>query len=279
MKKTLIILLSAVLMAGLLTSCKKKKGDPPALPIEESMIIDFSNFEIGKKSVDLFYSDKGVENSNWEFAATVAGYWRAILTSTLIVPVSAFKLAVDQTPEWIEEDTWEWNYSASVFSVTYKARLVGQIRASDVLWTMYVTREGNGGYPEFVWFEGTSALDGNSGQWTLNHSYTYQESVLQIDWTSSGNSVGTVKYTYVRTLNDNRETDTFNGSYIEYGKTSNTLDAYYSIHYYSKDYLTFWDVDVEWSTVSYNGRVQCSPRFVDSDWHCWNSQLVNVTCE
>jgi len=279
MKKTLILLLSALLMAGLLTSCKKKKGDPPVLPIEESMIIDFSNFEIGKKSADLFYSDKGVENSNWEFAAIVAGYWRAILTGTLIVPVSAFKLAVDHTPEWIEEDTWEWNYSASVFSVIYKARLVGQIRASDVLWTMYVTREGTGGYPEFVWFEGTSALDGNSGQWILNHSYTYQEPVLQIDWTSSGNSVGTIKYTYVRTLNDNRETDTFSGSYIEYGKTSNTLDAYYSIHYYSANYLTFWDVDVEWSTVSYNGRVQCSPWFGDSDLHCWNSQLVNVTCE
>jgi len=270
MKKTLILLLSAVLMAGLLTSCKKKKGDPPVLPDEASMIIDFSNFETGK-SADLLTPEKGTEDDNWDFAATVAGYWRAILTGTLIVPVTAFKLAIDQTPVWLEENTWEWNYSASVFSVTYKARLVGQIRASDVLWTMYITKEGTGGFPEFVWFEGNSALDGNS--------YTYQEPLLQIDWTSSGNSVGTVKYTYVRTLNDNRETDTFNGSYIEYGKTSNTLDGYYSIHYYSSSFQTFWDVDVEWSTVSHNGRVMCSPRFGDSDWHCWNSQLVNVTCE
>ncbi len=278
MKKTLILLLSVVLMAGLLTSCKKKKGDPPSLPDDASMLIDFSNFEIGK-SADLFSFEKGVENSNWEFAAIVAGYWRTILTSTLIVPVSAFKLAVDQTPEWLEEDTWEWNYSVSVFSVAYKARLVGQIRASDVKWTMYITREGTGGYPEFIWFEGTSDLDGNSGQWILNHSYTYPESVLQIDWTKSGDSMGTIKYTYIRTLNDNRQTDPANGSYIEYGKTSTTLDAFYGIHYYSTNYQTFWDVDVEWSTVSYNGRVMCSPWFGDSVWHCWNSQLVNITCE
>ncbi len=278
MKKILILLLSFVLIAGLLTSCKKKKGDPPVLPDEESMIIDFSNFEIGK-SVDFLALEKGVENSNWEFAATVAGYWKAILTGTLIVPVSAFKLAVDQSPEWIEENTWEWNYSASVLSVTYNARLVGQIRASDVKWTMYISREGTGEYPEFVWFEGTSDLSGNSGQWILNHSYTYQESLLQIDWTKTGDSMGTVKYEYIRTLNDNRETDTFNGSYIEYGVTSNPLDGYYSIHYYSSTYQTFWDVDVEWSTENYNGRVMCSPWFGDSVWHCWNSQLVNITCE
>jgi hypothetical protein len=278
MKKILILILSAILMAGLLTSCKKKKGDPPVLPDEESMIIDFSNFEIGK-SADFLALEKGVENSNWEFAATVAGYWKAILTGTLIVPVSAFKLAVDQSPEWIEENTWEWNYSASVLSVTYNARLVGQIRASDVKWTMYISRTGTGEYPEFVWFEGTSDLSGNSGQWILNHSYTYQESLLQIDWTKTGDSMGTVKYEYVRSLNDNRETDTFNGSYIEYGVTSSTLDGYYSIHYYSSTYQTFWDVDVEWSTVNYNGRVMCSPWFGDSDWHCWNSQLVNITCE
>jgi len=278
MKKTLIILLSFVLIAGLLTSCKKKKGDPPVLPDEESMIIDFSNFEIGK-SVDFLALEKGVENSNWEFAATVAGYWKAILTGTLIVPVSAFKLAIDQSPEWIEENTWEWNYSASVLTVTYNARLVGQIRASDVKWTMYISREGTGAYAEFVWFEGTSDLNGNSGQWILNHSYTYQESLLQIDWTKTGDSMGTVKYTYIRTLNDNRETDTFNGSYIEYGVTSSALDGYYSIHYYSSTYQTFWDVDVEWSTDNYNGRVMCLPWFGDSDWHCWNSQLVNITCE
>lgn len=278
MKKTLILIVTVILMAGLLTGCKKKKGDPPVLPDEASMIIDFSNFEIGK-SADLFFPEKGVENSNWEFAATVAGYWRSILSLTLIVPVSAFKLAVDQNPEWLEENTWEWNYSVSVFSVAYKARLVGEIRASDVKWTMYVTREGTGGYPEFTWFEGTSALDGNSGQWTLNHSYTYQEPVLQIDWTKSGDSMGEIKYTYIRTLNDNRETEAAYGSYIEYGRTSSTLDAYYSIHYYSANYQTFWDVDVEWSTVSYNGRVLCNPWFGDTDWHCWNSQLVNITCE
>ena len=53
---------------------------------------------------------------------------------------------------------------------TYTARLTGQIRTSDVAWKMYITKEGTGGFPEFVWFEGTSKLDGTGGQWILNQS-------------------------------------------------------------------------------------------------------------
>jgi len=276
MKKIFTLLLLTVFMASLLTSCKKKKGDSPSLPPEESFIIDFSNFETGK-SADFLSLDKSVENSNWEYATLVAGYWRTILTSTLVVPVASFKLAVDQTPEWLEEKTWQWNYSVTVFSVLYKARLVGQIRASDVLWKMYVTKEGTGGFAEFIWFEGTSNLDGSGGQWTLNHSYTYQEPLLQIDWTKTSTGIGTVKYTYVRNLTNERSTDLFKNSYIEYGKTTGTLDAYYSIHFFNGQ--EFIDVDVEWSTVGFNGRIR-SPWFgdTDPDWHCWNSNLVNIVC-
>ncbi len=268
MKKIFTLLLLTVFMASLLTSCKKKKGDPPVMPPDESMIIDFSNFETGK-SADFSSFEKGVNNSNWEFAAVVAGYFRIILSSTLVVPVAAFKLAVDQTPAWVEEKTWQWNYSASVLSVTYKARLVGQIRASDVLWKMYVTKEGTGGFAEFLWFEGTSSLDGKSGQWTLNESSTVQQPLLQIDWTKTGTAMGTVKYTYVKT-------GAFKNSYIEYGKTTGTFDSFYNINYYNG--TAFSDADVEWSSTGFNGRVKCSLWFQDSLWHCWDGNLVNITC-
>ncbi len=41
------------------------------------------------------FSSKGVENSNWEFAALVAGTWNTLLVTTLAVPVAAFKLSVE----------------------------------------------------------------------------------------------------------------------------------------------------------------------------------------
>jgi len=272
MKKILSLLLLFVFMASLLTGCKKKKGDPPILPPEESFVIDFSNFQAGK-SADFSAFEKGVENSNWEFAVLVSGYFRIITVSTLAVPIAAFNVAIDQTPTWLEEKTWQWSYTVTVASVTYKARLVGQIQTSSVSWKMYVTKEGTGGFAEFLWFEGTTTVDGTgnptSGSWTLNESSAVQQPLLKIDWTKTGTAMGTIKYTYLKT-------GSFKNSYIEYGKTTGTYDSFYNINYYNG--TAFADMDVEWSSTASNGRVMCPLWFGDNVWHCWNSNLANIVC-
>jgi hypothetical protein len=51
MKKLLIITLVIALSGATFNSCKKDKGDPPVLPPAASMLIDFSNFDSGKKSL------------------------------------------------------------------------------------------------------------------------------------------------------------------------------------------------------------------------------------
>lgn len=275
MKKIISQVLLIISLCSFLTSCKKDKDNPPALPPEESMTIDFSNFEPGKKSA-VAYSSKGIENSNWEFAALVAGYFRSVIAGTLAVPVYSFKLASGSAPVFIENKTWEWNYSASLAGITYKARLTGQVRTSDVQWKMYITGEGSGGFPEFLWFEGTSESDGTGGQWILNHSPQFKEPVLQIDWTISGNTAVIVKYTYIRDLDNNRDPDPFKTSNIEYGKQTGSLDSYYSIFYFNG--LAFSEMDVEWNSTTHNGRVRCLAFFANSDWHCWNGNLVNVIC-
>ena len=280
MKKYFTLVMLALFIGSLLTGCKKKPGDPPVLPPAESMAIDFSNFESGKKSADIVLP-KGVENSNWEFSALVAGYWRAVAFITLAVPVYSFQKAIDQNPVYLDDHTWQWDYSASVFTITYKARLTGQIRDDDVLWKMYITKEGTGGFSDFLWFEGTSDLDGKGGTWTLNHSYAFQEPVLEILWEGNGTEVTYVKYTYVRALNDSRVADPFRNSYIEYGKlTTGAYDSYYTIHYYNGS--AFSDMDVQWSSTGLNGRVSCLAFFtgdtVDPTWHCWDGNYVNITC-
>lgn len=276
MKRIVSFFITTTILISLLTSCKKDYGDPPALPSAESMTIDFSNFEPGKKSDLPDYYAKGTETSSWEFAAGVALIWRAIIYTTLAVPVKTFQLAVNSDPEYINDKTWEWSYDATLtidqISVTYKARLTGQIRSSDVLWKMYISKEGAGAFSEFVWFEGTSALDGSSGRWILNESFQNQVPVLQIDWTKSGNSVKTIKYTYIKTGNP------FKDSYIEYGLTTNALNAYYTIHFYNPPYLQFYDLKVEWSTTGHNGRIQCEDHFGNTDWYCWDSNYHNISC-
>jgi hypothetical protein len=262
---TLILFLSAALTV----SCKKNNGEPPVLPVQETMIIDFSNFTTPKKSADLYSGQKGTENSNWEFTAGVVTVWRLLINTTLIVPVTSFKLAADQSPVFLSEKTWQWSYNFSVAGVAYKARLTGQISPGDVLWKMYITREGTGGFAEFAWFEGTSKPDGTGGQWIFKGSSLSSEAILQIDWTKNSTSIGRVKYKFVKE-------DTYKNNYIEYGLTTGTLNAYYTIQYFNGVKLS--DVFVEWNSTTHNGRVKCLEYLSDNRWYCWNEQKINITC-
>jgi hypothetical protein len=280
MKKYLSVIIIIVFGLNIFPGCKKDKGNPPVLPPAGSMVIDFSNFETQKKSSDLTLDNKGVDDVNWAFAATVAGVWKTIIYTTLAIPVGAFKLATDTDPVYLDDNTWQWNYNASLMigqiSTTYKARLTGQIRSNDVLWKMYIAREGTGAFPEFSWFEGTSNLDGKGGQWILNHSSQFPDPLLRIDWTRNSSAIATIKYTYVRELNNEGTTDPFKDSYIEYGLTSNPLNAYYKIRYFNG--IRFSDVDVEWNTTNHNGRVKAPLAFPTANWYCWDGNLVDITC-
>ncbi|MCU0471806.1 MAG: hypothetical protein MUC93_00380 [Bacteroidales bacterium] len=276
MKKNFALSLLMIFIVSLFTGCKKDKGDPPVLPPIESMAIDFSNFEAGKKSADISLQ-KGDPDNNWKLVCGVANFWRNIIVTTLAVPVLSFKLAVDETPVYLDDKTWQWTYSTSYSAISYTARLTGQIRSSDVLWKMYITRTGVGGFSEFLWFQGTSKLDGTGGQWILNQSSADQVPILQIDWTRTGTTMGNVTYTYVKEkLADGVTANPFNSSFITYGKTTSTLDAFYTIHYYYN--TLFADFSVEWSTSARNGRVKSPGVFGDSVWHCWDINYYDVTC-
>lgn len=274
LKQALVILLAVLLVTG----CKKDKdkGDPPVLPPAGSMLIDFSNFMPGKKS-DSFDASKGTPTSNWDYASGVALIWRAVINTTLAVPVKAFQAAVGKDPVYADDNTWQWKYDAAIsvdnVSMTYKVRLTGQVRENDVLWKMYLAKEGTNPFSEFIWFEGTSEKDGTGGQWTLKQGPADQVPLLRIDWTGTGTNISTVKYTYIR------NGDPFKESYIEFGREMITgpYNAYYDISYYNG--AQFADVDVKWNTSDKTGRVMAPLYFPSSDWYCWDGNYNNVDCE
>jgi hypothetical protein len=278
MKNLFSILIAITLVGGLFWGCKKK-GDPPVLPPSETMLIDFSEFVIPSKSSIIESNVRSVENSNWDLASSVAGLWNIILAAKLAVPVAAFQHAVDNQPVYLDNKKWEWSYSVSAIGSTYKARLTGQIRDTDIKWEMYIAKEGVGAFTEFLWFEGTTEPDGKSGQWILNHSQILKVPMLQIDWTLNGTSVGSIKYTYIMELNESGDPETFKGSYIEYGLTTNTLNAYYTVHLNITGIENdFEDVFIEWSTSAHNGRIKSGYFFQDELWHCWDGSGNNVDC-
>jgi hypothetical protein len=271
MKKVLSLTLIIILIAACFSGCKENKGDPPNLPPSESMMIDFSNFVSNAKTSDISFDRKGTENLNWETAALIAGTWRTIMAVTLAIPVASFKVAVDQDPVYLSEKKWQWSYNLSAAGITYKARLTGEIGASDVKWEMYITREGSNPFPEFKWFVGTSKLDQTGGQWILTESNLIQEPILQIDWTKSGTSIGTIKYTYLKTGSSK-------GAYIDYGLTSSSYNAYFTIHYYNSTLARISDVNIEWNTSTKIGRIKSSD-YLDGQWKCWDANRINSTCQ
>jgi hypothetical protein len=268
MKKISSLILVFILSAGFFAGCKKDKGDPPELPSKESMSMDFTNFTSTKRSLEVV---KGTNSTNWDYACLVAGVWNDILTAYLAIPITVFKTASSSSPSYVSSKTWQWSYNVTISSVTYAARLVGAITSGAVDWKMYITRTGTGGFDEFLWFEGTSATDGSNGQWILYQSPLVTDKLLQVDWVKTDSEISSMKYTYLK------ETS-FKGSYIEYGLTSETLDAYYTVHYYDSGTSLFSDVNIEWSTTDLNGRVKSSD-YLLGDWYCWDMNKLNADCE
>jgi hypothetical protein len=280
MRKLNSFLVILTLMAGLFLGCEKKEN-PPALPPAATMKIDFSNFSTLTKSGIADAGIKGsaaADKSNWNIAATTAGFWNLILVVNLAIPVTSFALAIDKTPVYLD-NRWVWSYDFNVIGATYKARLTGQVRSSDVKWEMYISREGIGAFPEVLWYEGTSKLDGKSGQWILKHSQQFPEPMLQIDWEVTGSEVGMIKYTYIRDKKDDRSTDPFKNSYIQYGITTNTLNAYYNVHQNTGVVNVFNDIFIEWNTTKHNGHIKANSYFQDNLWHCWNETGDNIVCQ
>jgi hypothetical protein len=234
------------------------------LPPSESMIIDFSNFTSEKKSAGL----KGTETSTWEFAAAVSEVWSSFITSNLEIPITAFRFAADHEPTFLEDTTYQWSYNFSVNSSSYKARLTGKIRTNDVYWEMYITKEETGGFADFLWFKGTSSSNGLEGQWVFKQSPASPVQMFCNDWTKTETLISSVKYTYLKN-------DTNLNSYILYGLTTGSSKASYEIHFTNGFYS---DADIDWNTTDLNGRLKCTDYLHDNNWHCWNSNKINVIC-
>lgn len=267
------------------TSCEKSNDTPDTdaleLPPYETMAIDFGDFgddSASGKQQNLQAYDKA-PNGNWVYSRLVVGVWNTALFTSLAVPVASFKAAFAHEAEFLGDETWQWTYTVDGFSSEYTARLTGQLVGDGVEWNMYITKAGVNPFEEFLWFSGESDLSGNSGNWILNQSPERPNAMLRIDWERSNEEVASIRYTWVRELNENEETDTFRDSYLQYGLQEGDLDAYFDAHVFDINMEDFVDVRIEWSRTDFNGRVRAPHVYEDEEWHCWDNTGEDVLCE
>lgn len=246
-------------------------NEAPKIPPVETMVIDFGNMSDYTKSA-------AFSKTNWVYSATTVGAWNMIIGSTFAVPVAAFHKAIETEHTVVDNLTWKWEYDVEGFTSQYHARLVGKLQTDEIKWEMYIKKVGIGGFDEFLWFEGISKIDGLSGQWILYHSAAFPEKTIQIDWQRENESVGELKYTYIRDKNDQRETDLFNGSILTYGLQDGEYNIYVNVNAWDFQASMFNETYIEWNRDSYNGRVKAESFYKDAKWHCWDSEGNDVDC-
>lgn len=255
--KSLVFLIGLVFLTNIFTSCKKdeKGGTPLSLPPQGSLVMDFKDFSQGGTDKS---TNSEHDNKNWAVLNT--SVWNFILASTLVIPVESFKEAFKHDPTEQPDGSWLWKYDITHSNNTYNAQLNGKLSGGNVKWEMRITKLGN--YSEFLWFEGTSKADNTEGSWTLYKNPFDPVMFLDIVWHKTSESNADIKYTNVI------PNDSANGSYIHYGITTNQpYNAYYDIY----DIVNGNLLDINWNTITKEGRVKDSIYFGDSNFHYWNS--------
>lgn len=265
----------------LTTACSDdpSSNSAPDLPPIESLAINFSAFTDNYSTSPEQIEGLSASESYGSFATaylTVA-IWNTLLYQTLIVPVIAYEYAFTQTPVKIDDNTWQWSYTLGGNYTDYSAILTAEVLDSSVEWEMKITCNGTNAYAEFLWFEGSSQTDGSAGSWTLNHSYEFQEPVITLDWEASGGEINNTVYQFVRELDDNRDTNPFYGSTLEYGINEESNIYYYYIYYYNEYVEDFVDVDIEMDMDDSSGRIKSTNW--DSEWHCWDNTFQDIDCD
>ena len=269
-------LLLAVLIASLSVSCSEDKdavaptqGEAPALP-------PLASFE-AYKALQL-PEREGMENGRLAQEYDNAGHayfnyagWHTGLKLHLALPVVAFRSAFDSEAEYLsDEDRWVWVYNSSINGNQYNVKLYGKKVEKQSVWEMRVSKEG--GYQNVVWFEGTAALDGSGGGWTVYAEGDNPREVLSIDWKASTSQEGipSVQYESLDVQSD------LNGTYIEYGTlTDGDFTVFYNIYNAKEDNI----IKIEFNNETREGRVSNFAKYEDKAWHCWNGDFIDTVCE
>ncbi|MEM8964958.1 MAG: hypothetical protein AAGE93_00960 [Bacteroidota bacterium] len=267
-RMTAVVMLTGIL----LTSCNKEEdmvsdpGTAPAIPPSSSFVLDFSTFPSEQ-------SNNGrLEESKWHYgyAALNFAFWQSLVGLQMAVPVLAFKASFDQEAVYIpSEQRWNWSYEVSDGTHTYEANLYAKPTDGKINWEMYISK--SEAYENFLWYKGTSSLDGLGGSWTVSvEPEKNPREALFIEWTKENEEVASIRYTVID--KDSDQVD----SYIKYGKTDGSdFDSFYHV-YLAKDNNL---MKIDYNSETKAGRVQSPGHYKDDEWRCWNSELIDVKCD
>jgi hypothetical protein len=261
-KSASVFALVVLMLSMALTGCKRKE-DAPALPPQESMLMDFSDFKDGQRTLD--------STDTWGYAALNVVVWDVILYLNLAVPTAAFAESFNHEPKWDRKDEhWVWSYGFN-WVTHYEAELHGWYEGDFINWEMHISQ--TGGFRDVIWFSGRSRIDRTSGTWTLNKDGNNPVTYIGIAWErpTSTSDAFSIRFTNILAG------DAGNGDYILAGVETDAqaaTDRFYNIYDASASNM----IEIKWHHLNQNGRVKDPAHFGDTNWHCWDEFHVDAVC-
>ena len=258
----------AIFMLVSITSCEKAnpEEEAPLLPPVESMQMDFSDFE---------QKEEGTKGT----LETYQNFWYSAVTVTLCngwaflasaLPIAAYGYALQQTPVYLGDYTWEWSYDFTWGLVEYTATLTGKREDNEKFSMEMVISPAATPEQGVRYFDGLVRYDHTHAEWTMYKQGTV--SVLKIDWNKDYETEeADLTYTYTDPEKD------YAGSYI--------MAAYQPDVFFGADYTVSVPegmINIEWNTATLEGRVKAPAHFQDDAWHCWDTQangLADKACD
>lgn len=263
MKKLLSILLSLTVLFVSCDSTDENSQDPkPVMPPEYSMAPDFDDFQTDG-------SQRNQTIENWFYSAVNVGVYSAILKGSLAIPVTAFKTTISQEPFYdTDAGVWTWESSFSVNSNDFSIRLTADVENDNANWKGFISSSSLN-VEDFVWFEGQSNVNGNSGSWTLYESPQNPSAWISVEWSrNEDRTVANADFTI-------EKAGDLQGSYINYNRNDNNdLNRSVEISNTQSNDL----IEIYWNSELKFGRVKSPNHFGDSEFHCWDENLQDVDC-
>lgn len=267
-----IILLLSVALFLVLSSCEKDSTSPeetpPKPPQADYFIMDFGVFPDTTSPMPFNKSTNTLTYMNWGYAAINVAVWNSLITLTFIAPVTSFNTTIAEEPVQQSDGRWLWTKTFNVFGVPHTTKLYGEAVSGGVEWEMYLSKDTL--FTDFKWYTGFSNLPLTEGNWTLYKDPQNPTEFIRIDWHRNPGVGGDIKYTNII------PNDPENGGYIYFEKNdASPYDRFYDIYNKGMDNLT----EIEWDSISREGRVLDAINFGDTDWHCWDMDLMDTVCQ
>ncbi len=274
MKNTFKLFFAITLLATLFQSCIPERADQAPDGVLAPEIPPMEMYTMPTEALRTTNTDTTAASTagntyyNWLHAGVNLAVWSAVAYVNVAPPTAAFQRAFHEQATYVNNNTFKWEYRHSDQNgKQYDIELTGKYIANfqEVEWKLIGSEVG--GFSNFTWFTGTTKIDFSYGTYTLNKNPFNPKAYLQLSYDKTNPQETSLRFT-------NIEPGNANGQYIEYRTNlNNYLNKEFDLQGNPGNLL-----EIQWNEASRDGRVKHFNRFNDNDWHCWNTDQLDIQC-